>query len=40
MMTQKEKKAKRILKRLLNEQGYPTYANIFDAFDLHLTSDP
>ena len=39
-MTQKEKKAKRILKKLLNEQGYPTYANIFNEFDLHLTSDP
>lgn len=40
MMTQKEKKAKRILRKLLNEQGYPTYSNIFNEFDLHLTSDP
>ena len=35
----KEKKAKRLLKKLLIEQQYGTYARIFDEFDLYLTSD-
>jgi len=38
--TPKEKKAKRILLRLLRQQGYKTYADLFELFDLHITSDP
>lgn len=40
MMTQIEKKAKRILIKKLSEEGYRTYANILGLFDIHLTSDP
>lgn len=40
IMTQLEKRAKRLIRRILNEGGYPTYANIFNEFDLNLTSDP
>ena len=40
MMTLYEKRAKRLLKTLLMEQQYGTYAKIFNEFELNLTSDP
>ena len=40
MMTLKEKQYKKLIERILNEEGYPTYANIFHAFDLNTTANP
>lgn len=39
-MTLKEKQYKKLIERILNEEGYPTYANIFHAFDLNTTANP
>ena len=39
-MTKIEYIAKDQIKRLLKTQGYPTYAKLFDLFDLNLTRDP
>ena len=39
-MTKLEYYAKQEIIDILNKQGYPTYAKIFDKFDLNLTSDP
>lgn len=39
-MTELEKIAKEQIIDILNEQGYPTYAKLFDLFDLQLTEDP
>lgn len=39
-MTKLEVAAKDKIKRILKEQGYPTYAKLFDIFDLNLTEDP
>lgn len=39
-MTKREYLGKQEVHRILAEQGYPTYAHLFDLFDLHLTKDP
>ena len=39
-MTKIEYIAKDQIKRILKKQGYPTYAKLFDMFDLNLTKDP
>lgn len=39
-MTKREYLGKQEVHRILAEQGYPTYAHLFDMFDLHLTNDP
>lgn len=39
-MTKLEKYAKDFVQRKLREQGYVTYAKIFDNFDFNLTKDP
>lgn len=39
-MTKIEYIAKDQIKRILKKQGYPTYAKLFDLFDLNLTRDP
>ena len=39
-MTELERIAKEQIINILNEQGYPTYAKLFDLFDLQLTEDP
>lgn len=39
-MTRQELNAKNQIIKLLNEQGYPTYARLLDLFDLNLTKDP
>ena len=39
-MTKIELAAKNQIERILKKQGYPTYAKLFDMFDLNLTKDP
>ena len=39
-MTQEEKIAKKYLTRVLQTDGYPTYAKIFDKFEFNFTNDP
>lgn len=39
-MTKEERDTKRYISNKLASQGYPTYADIFSEFDLHLTSNP
>ena len=39
-MTKREYIGKQQVHKILSEQGYPTYAHLFDLFDLHLTKDP
>lgn len=39
-MTKIELAAKSQIERILKKQGYPTYAKLFDMFDLNLTKDP
>lgn len=39
-MTKAEARGKIQIARKLAEQGYPTYAKIFDEFDLNITEDP
>ena len=39
-MTKEERDTKRFISNKLAAQGYPTYADIFSEFDLHLTSNP
>ena len=39
-MTEYEQAAKTEIINKLREEGYATYANIFDLFDLNLTEDP
>ena len=39
-MTKEERDTKRYISNKLAAQGYPTYADIFSEFDLHLTSNP
>lgn len=39
-MTKLEKSAKEQVIEILQEQGYPTYARLFNLFDLNLTEDP
>lgn len=39
-MTKREYLGKQQVHKILSEQGYPTYAHLFDLFDLHLTKDP
>lgn len=40
MMTKKERLGKEQILRILNENGYPTYGELFELFDLHITMDP
>lgn len=40
MMTRLERLGKQQVLKVLNENGYPTYGELFDLFDLHLTEDP
>lgn len=40
MMTRRERLGKRQVLLKLREGGYPTYGELFDLFDLHLTEDP
>lgn len=39
-MTRREFLKKRYILELLREQGYPTYAKLFNMFALHLTKNP
>lgn len=39
-MTKREQLAKRQVIRILGEEGYATYAQLLDYFDLNLTADP
>ena len=39
-MTREERFAKNEILRILSENGYPTYANLLDDFDINLTEDP
>ncbi|MGM9544671.1 MAG: hypothetical protein ACI3T9_06770 [Romboutsia timonensis] len=39
-MTAREEAAKEQIIRVLRKEGYPTYARLFDLFDLNLTDDP
>lgn len=39
-MTRKEQRAKQEIIRILQEEGYVTYARLFELFDLNLTKDP
>lgn len=39
-MKDREKRAKAAIIELLGENGYASYAKLFQDFDLHLTSDP
>lgn len=40
MMTKRERLGKEQIIKKLGESGYPTYADLFSLFDLHLTKDP
>ena len=40
IMTLEEQATKEDIMERLGEQGYPTYAHLFDKFALHLTADP
>ena len=39
-MTRREEMAKEQIFLILNQQGYRTYASLFNLFDLFLTKDP
>lgn len=39
-MTRQERLAKNEILKVLSEDGYPTYANLLDDFDINLTDDP
>lgn len=39
-MTRRERLGKQEIYRKMASTGYPTYANLFSLFDLHLTQDP
>lgn len=39
-ITRQEYLAKKQLMKKLSEEGYPTYAELLDLFDVHLTADP
>lgn len=39
-MTKREYLAKEEIRRILSEQGYPTYSYLIQDFEIHLTKDP
>ena len=39
-MTKRDQLAKQEILKILAEEGYVTYAKLFDLFDLNLTKDP
>lgn len=39
-MTRQERAAKNEILSILSQNGYPTYANLLDDFDINLTEDP
>ena len=39
-MTKRETIAKEQIRKILSEEGYPTYSYLIEDFDIHLTKDP
>lgn len=40
MMTRRERLGRDQIVKVMSQAGYPTYADLFSLFDLHLTADP